>query len=266
MKRIINITTNEHPYSLELLPDLKHTLESYGFAVPDNFSADAELIICIGGDGSFLNTLHKHNFPKMQLVGINTGHLGFFQEIHPHEIEEFIHAYLRGDFFVQKIRPLQATVHDHDGASTLMGLNEIVIKSDKSRTVHLNISVNGNFIEKFSGDGLIVSTPSGSTAYNYSAGGSIVDPSLNLIQVTPLAPINTTAYRSFTSSIVLPEASVIEITPEDKFESSLLLVSDGIEFRRPEIQKISVSTSGTTVRLLRLRSYEFWSKVKEKFL
>ncbi|AHM56251.1 inorganic polyphosphate/ATP-NAD kinase PpnK [Peptoclostridium acidaminophilum DSM 3953] len=266
MKRIIYISTNEQPYSLELLPKLKHALESYGFVVPDDFDARAELIICIGGDGSFLNTLHKYNFPKIPLVGINTGHLGFFQEIHPNEIEEFIHAYLRGDFFIQKARPIQAVVHTSENTSSILGLNEIVIKSGMSRTVHLNISVNGNFIEKFSGDGLIVSTPSGSTAYNYSAGGSIVDPSLNLIQVTPLAPINTTAYRSFTSSIVLPEASVIEIISEDTFENSLLLVSDGIEFKRTEINKISVTTSDMTVRFLRLRNYEFWSKVKEKFL
>ena len=266
MKRLVNITANKHPFSQEIVPTIKNTLESFGLSVSERFSYDAELTICVGGDGSFLNTLHRHNFPQIPIVGINTGHLGFFQEVHPHEIEDFIESYMKGDYFIQNICPLDAYISTNSNLIKTMGINEIVIKSDKSRTVHLKICVNGNLIESFSGDGIIVSTPSGSTAYNYSAGGSIVDPSINLIQITPLSPINTTAYRSFTSSIILPENAVIDVYPEDKFENSMLIVSDGIEYKYPNIEKISLSTSQTCIKLLRLKDYEFWSKVTEKFL
>ena len=88
------------------------------------------------------------------------------------------------------------------------------IKGSDSYSIHLNISIGGSFIERFSGDGLLIATPAGSTAYNYSLGGSIVDPRLKILQVTPIAPMNTTAYRSFTSSILLPSDLSLGVVPD----------------------------------------------------
>ncbi|SHJ88885.1 NAD(+)/NADH kinase [Tepidibacter formicigenes] len=266
MNRIINITANEYTKSQNTAKLLKTRLESLGFKVPDEFSYDAELIICIGGDGSFLRTVHEYNFPKIPIIGINTGHLGFFQELHPFEINNFIDSYLSNDYYIQEINPIETSICTRNTCIESLAINEIVIKGDVSRTIHLNISVNNNFIERFSGDGIIVSTPMGSTAYNYSAGGSIVDPHLKLIQITPLAPINTNAYRSFTSSIILSHDSVVNVSPEYRFENSILIVNDGIEHKYNEITKISVKSSKFKVKLLRLKNYEFWSKVSEKFL
>ncbi len=266
MKRIINITTNEYSRSIKTGKILKEKLEAVGFEVPNEFSSNAELIICIGGDGSFLKTLHQYDFPEIPIVGINTGHLGFFQEIHPHEIDKFIHAYINDDYSIQEIHPLEASICTRKSCIETLGINEIVIKGDVSRTIHLNISVNNNFIERFSGDGVIISTPTGSTAYNYSVGGSLVDPSLKLIQITPLAPINTNAYRSFTSSIILPKDVIIKVTPEYRFENSILIVIDGVEHKYNEIIKVMLQSSQIKIQLLRLKDYEFWSKVSEKFL
>ncbi|OPJ56490.1 NAD(+)/NADH kinase [Alkalithermobacter paradoxus] len=266
MKRIINITNNDYKRSIQTAQMLKQKLECIGFYVPDVFSYDAELIICIGGDGSFLRTVREYNFPDIPIVGINTGHLGFFQDIQTHEIDEFIDLYMKEEYFIQEIRPIEAAICTRKSCIETIGINEIVIKGDKSRTVHLNISVDNNFIERFSGDGILISTPVGSTAYNYSAGGSIVDPRLKLIQITPLAPINTTAYRSFTSSIILSDDSIIKVAPEYRFENSILIVTDGIEYRFDEIVEIVVQTSKIGVKLLKLKNGEFWSKVSEKFL
>ena len=147
-----------------------------------------------------------------------------------------------------------------------MGLNEITIKADKSRSIHLNLSLDNNFVERFSGDGILVATPAGSTAYNYALGGSIVDPRLSLLQVTPISPMNTTAYRSFTSSVVVPPETSINIYPEYTFENSILVVVDGTEYHFDEISAITVSFAEKTVNLLRFESYDFWNKVKTKFL
>ena len=122
------------------------------------------------------------------------------------------------------------------------------------------------FAERFSGDGILVPTPAGSTAYNYSLGGSIVDPRLNLLQVTPLAPMNTTAYRSFTSSIILPPDLSIRINPEYSGEEGLLIVPDSMEHLHEGVEEIYLEFSSFIVKLLRFENYDFWSKVKSKFL
>ena len=134
-----------------------------------------------------------------------------------------------------------------------------------SPPVHLYICIDGVSIEKFSGDGILVATSAGSTAYNYSLGGSIVDPRLKLLQVTPIAPMNTTAYRSFTSSILLPADLTIGIVPEEE-ENKIFIMNDGIETGYSQVSEIHITASDKTVQLLRFKDYDFWDKIKTKFL
>lgn len=263
---IINIVTNENPVSKETSRVLRQKLEKNGFYIPNEFDYNAELIICIGGDGSFLRTLHQYDFPNIPIIGINTGHLGFFQELTPYQLDEFIFRYGKGDYVIQELYAVGANVQTKTNSTEVLGINEVVIKGAKSRAVHLNISLDDSFLERFSGDGILVASPTGSTAYNYSLGGSIVDPRLNLLQITPLAPMNTTAYRSFTSSVIVPPQITIKIYPEYTFENSVLIVTDGVEYRYNEIIEISLKMSNVKAQLLRLKDYDFWNKVKEKFL
>ena len=205
----------------------------------------------------------KLNIP---IIGINTGHLGFFPEISPNKIDNFIKLYKNNNFLIQDVSLIEATIYTNDCKSNMYAINEVVVKGDKSRTIHLKLNVNDKHIQNFSGDGMIISTPTGSTAYNYAAGGSIVDPGLNLMQLTPLYPINTNAYRCFTSSIIFSSESIIEIIPEYRFEDSVLIVIDGIEYRYNKMYDIKISVSDLKVKLLRMLDYEFWSRVSEKFL
>jgi len=229
--KIINVIHNSEKLSIDTAYTLKNKLISLGYTVRDSFDNKAELIICIGGDGTFLRALRTYDFPNIPIIGINTGHLGFFTEITPNEIDHFISKYMAKDYTIQEFTPIKASICTRIDCIDLIGINEIVIKGNKSSTIHLDIYVNKNLIQRFSGDGILISTSTGSTAYNYSAGGSIVDPSLNVLQITPLAPINTNAYRSFTSSIILPSDAVIKVNPEYCYENSLLVVSDGLEHR-----------------------------------
>jgi len=264
--KIINIVANDNALSLETKRVLKQRLEKNGFFVPKCFDKNAELIICVGGDGSFLRTIHLYDFPDIPVIGINTGHLGFFQEISPYQLDEFIFKYKKGDYQTQILKTVCAKITMKNEECDLFGINEIGIRGNKSRTIHLNISLDDSFLERFSGDGVLVATPAGSTAYNYALGGSIVDPRLDLLQITPLAPINTTAYRSFTSSVIVPPEITIRIYPEYTFENSILIISDGIEYRFSEITEISLSLSDKKAQLLRFQHYDFWNKVKSKFL
>ncbi|WP_129599658.1 NAD(+)/NADH kinase [Anaerophilus nitritogenes] len=264
--RIINIVSNDKPISQETSRVLKQKLEKNGFFVPQEFDQKADLIICVGGDGSFIRTIHQNNFPDIPVIGVNTGHLGFFQELSPYQLDEFIFRYEKGDYITQELTPVEALVCTKKHCVEIIGINEITIKGDKSRTIHLNISLDDSFLEKFSGDGVLVATPTGSTAYNYSLGGSIVDPRLSLLQITPISPISTTAYRSFTSSIIVPKDSTIKVYPEYTFENSILIVTDGMEHKYYEIEEIHLRMSEMKAKILRLKDYDFWTKVKEKFL
>lgn len=265
-KPIINIFENDSSVSRETRRIFKQKLEKAGYQVCDEFRPDAELIVCIGGDGQLLRTLHQLDFPTVPFVGVNTGHLGFFQELHPDQLDEFIFLYNQGRCTVQNLKTVKATIESGSETFCQKGLNEIVITGDSSQLTHLNMSIDDSFIEKFSGDGLLISSPAGSTAYNYALRGSIVDPRLDLLQVTPMAPQNTTAYRSFTSSILLPHDCSVTIYPENKEGKGINVVADSTHCRYERIDRITVELSCETVQLLRLEDYDFWRKVKSKLL
>ncbi|MEA4922640.1 MAG: NAD(+)/NADH kinase [Eubacteriaceae bacterium] len=245
---------------------LRAKLEGSGFCVRDGYIRQAELLIVIGGDGTLLQAIHKYDFPDVPIIGINTGHLGFFQEIHPNDLDEFIFNYKNEKYSLQNLSTVQAIVTVDGKEIVHKGLNEIIIKGNHSYSTHLNISIGGSFIEKFSGDGILIATPSGSTAYNYSLGGSIVDPRIDLLQVTPIAPMNTTAYRSFTSSLLLPSDMKMGITPEYTKSDETYILSDGSETGYRDVEQIIVEYSDTIVKLMRFENYDFWNKVKTKFI
>lgn len=264
--KYISLSYNNLEKSIKTKEKLKIELEKENFVVFEQIKNEADLIISIGGDGTFLKTAHEINFKNIPLIGLNTGHLGFFTEFEESEIDTLIEFIKSSEFFVQEINLIKANIYSNNQKTTIDAINEIVIKNIASRTVHLDISVDKRKIQSFSGDAILVSTPMGSTAYNYSAGGSIVDPRLDIIQLTPIAPMNTTAYRSFTSSIILPSKSMIDIVPEHRFEKSILVVSDGIEYNFDEIEKIDISKSQVKIKLLRMKNYDFFERACEKFL
>ena len=271
-QRIISIIDYGRGESGRICGLLEEKLRSADFSTVRDIVRDVELIIVIGGDGSFLRTLERFDFPSVPFVGVNTGHLGFFQELNEDDLDEFIERYLQGRFGQQVYRTVFGSVEYAGGRLTLHGLNELVIKSGDSRLAHFDIYIGDNFVEMFSGDGIVISTPAGSTAYNYALGGSIVDPRLELLQLTPIAPVHTTAYRSFTSGIVLPPGLPVQVLPvADDLDGhgaghETLVAIDGNETRFSDVRRIEAGLSEQCVTLLRFKDYEFWNTVKEKLL
>ena len=267
MSKNICIYSNESETSKKTEKKLRQKLDKSGYLVLNHYDKNADLLVCIGGDGTFLEAIHRFDFPTMPIIGINTGHLGFFQEIMPSMLDDFIFNYSQGKYALQPLSTVKVTVRTKDGIHEHVGLNEVLVTGDSTRSIHLNISIGGSFIERFSGDGILIATPAGSTAYNYSLGGSIVDPRLKILQVTPIAPMNTTAYRSFTSSILLPSDLSLGIVPDHADDPRrLCIVYDGVSIEYTDIEDIEVSFSDIVVNLLRFENYDFWTKVKSKFL
>lgn len=263
--RIVSVFSNMTERSIETKAWLIEKFARAGFTVKDEFHPDSELIVCIGGDGAFIQALHECDFPEIPFLGINTGHLGFFQEYLPENVDLCIENYLKGSYRIQPLTTVGAEISHSGGRHTLRALNEVVIRTTNFYTVHLSISIGGSFIEKFSGDGICVASPAGSTAYNYSLGGAIVDPRLKVLQVTPIAPMNTTAYRSFTSSILLPPDLYLGVVPEERYEE-IKVITDSIENKFEKVKEVKIKLSDKVVNLVRFESYDFWDKVKTKFL
>ena len=267
-KKKVFIYSNTTEKSRIIEHDLRNKLVKSGLRVYEEFDPkETELILCVGGDGTLLRLMQELDFPSTPVIGINTGHLGFFQEVLPDKIDDMIYQYNQGHYTLQPFSTVTGTVKTADGVFSHTGLNEIAVKGSPTYPVHLNISINDSFIERFSGDGLCVSTPAGSTAYNYSLGGSIVDPRLNLLQVAPIAPINSNAYRSFTSSILLPETDTLSIQPILEYDDDrLTVVYDGGLTEYTGVTEIKVRLSDRKVHMVRFKGQHFWDKCKSKFL
>ena len=250
--------------------NLKATLttgfEAEEFDVQYDSVSGSELVVIIGGDGTFLRTLARFDFPDIPFVGINTGHLGFFQELDVADADDLVFRYMQGDFTEQRYDTVEGEIEYQDGITKVRGLNEVVVRGEGSSLCHLDIYIGDRMIEEFSGDGIVVSTPAGSTAYNYSLGGAILDPSLDILQLTPIAPVNSTAYRSFTSSIVLPPSLPIEVYPDADAATGVYISVDGVETHVSGIRRVGISLSDRPVTLLRFKNYEFWNTVKKKLL
>ena len=262
----ICVISNQLRRSIEASKYLLQQLEKAKITATNYLTDRTNLIISIGGDGSFLRVMHELDYPEIPILSINTGHLGFFSEINPDGIDALIQRISIDQYFIEEMAPLKIEITTDDNHTVLRAINEVVIKSNQVKAIHLNIKVNGQLIQRFSGDGIMVSTSAGSTAYNYSSGGSIVDPRIDVLQLTPMAPINTNSYRCFTSSVIFPPDACIQITPEQDPEGYVLISGDGIDFPQQYFNCIRISLDNQKIKMLRLKQHDFWNKVVKKFL
>ena len=144
----------------------------------DNFEKDIDMAISIGGDGTLLRTARFYSDFSIPVFGINIGHLGFLAQVQPEQIEEAVSKIEHSQFRIEERYMLEAAVCQ----KTMYALNDIVIKGCTfSRTARFKVFINDKFVCEYLADGIIISTPTGSTAYNLSAGGPIVEPSARMM-------------------------------------------------------------------------------------
>ncbi|MDO5755707.1 MAG: NAD(+)/NADH kinase [Tissierellia bacterium] len=267
MNQIINIFYNKNKKSQSIREEVQEKLESRGFTISYDNHPDGILNLCIGGDGAFLRAVHDSNFSPIPFVGINTGHLGFYQEILIPHIDRFIDDFIHQNYHVESLFTLQAQgiIHGSNQSYRHRALNEFVIKNSDNSIIYIDVYVDDNHLETFAGDALLVSTPAGSTAYNFSAGGSILYQQLEGYQLTPLAPINSKAYRSLLNSLVIPKHAVLKMDVRLRGDHNFLLIADGITHEYPKA-KISFTISETRVKKLVFNENWYWLNIKDKFL
>lgn len=188
---------------------LERSLEE--MAEPIALSEEVDCVIVLGGDGSILRT-QRALYPKIvPLVGVNLGNLGFLTQTEPKNLNRFLHCLLEDEVVCEHRMMLKGTMY-HEGVQVYedIALNDIVVgRSGLSRIIRMRAEINGELLNVYDADGIVVATPTGSTAYNLSAGGPVVCPKTNLMVVTPISPHSLSA-----RSVILSENDVIRITIE----------------------------------------------------
>lgn len=253
---------NDNDKSREVADIVNSKLCEAGFK---SVKKDYDLAIAIGGDGSFLRMVKATNFNSNVLyIGINAGTLGFAQEVSIEEIDKFVDELKNNNFKVDNIGVQETKVITDDSDSYFFSLNEIVIRQKELNTVVLDVKIDDVFLETAVGDGLLISTSFGSTAYNLSFGGSIVYNTFHTLQITPIAPLNNKSYRSLLNSVILPENKVISLLPQRNRD--LLITIDGENKYYENVIKVETVVDKKRINCLRRKGYNFVEKINEKFL
>ena len=263
MIKNIKLFVNHNDESIKTAKLIKEKLLENGYIVNDK---KYELAIAVGGDGSFLRMVKSNNFNSdIYYVGINSGTLGFLQEVKVDEIDKFILELKNGLYKVEEIGIQETIINHQDSSSKFYSLNEIVIRDKNLKVAKLNISINEDLLERFLGDGVLIASSSGSTAHNLSYGGSIVFNTFTSLQLTPMGPINSKVYRSLINSVIIPDKMEIKIKPEEDHKD-LLVTIDGENKFYDNVNDITTKIDDKKIKCLRLSHYNFPQKINEKLL
>ncbi len=192
-------------------------------------SEEADLVIVLGGDGTILHVVHGMGENLRPLAAINIGSLGFLTSATSEDLDDFVRVIAEGAYHVSKRSVLQVEATGENGEPvSLYGVNEAALnRCDATGIISLEARIDGEFFSNYSGDGLIIATPTGSTAYSFSAGGAIVEPEAKVFLLTPICP-HALANRS----MVVPDRSVVEVSALDQEEDDVVLSVDGQYIRR----------------------------------
>ena len=225
----------------------------------DDFQADA--VISIGGDGTFLRTATRVGNKAIPMVGINTGRLGFLADITCSHVDEAIRLIHAGQYSLERRNLLQISMDGLPQGHTPYALNDIaILKHDISSMISIATKVGGTPMIHYQADGLVVATPTGSTAYSLSVGGPIIAPGTNVICLTPVAPHSLTM-----RPLVLSADQTIRLDVESRSHSFLVSI-DGNSFSCPEHTAIEISRAPFQINVIKPHGGDFFSTLREKML
>jgi NAD+ kinase len=226
-------------------------------ARPVDENGAVELVVAIGGDGTVLEAARVAVGLGVPVVGVNLGTIGFLAEAEPDELEETVAALAEGRYRLEDRNTIEVTLPD---GTKGLGINDIVVeKINSQRLVVLDVEVDGERFQRHRADGLVVATSTGSTAYSFSAGGPLMDPRVDGILVTPVAP-----HSLFNRTLVIPADSVVTITVAD--DRPVRVSADGRELgSMKEGDRATVGPGPMPAQFIRMRGEGFPGRITRKF-
>ncbi|CDZ24175.1 ATP-NAD/AcoX kinase [[Clostridium] cellulosi] len=220
----------------------------------------ADIVLALGGDGTILHAAKEAALSGVPVLGVNIGHLGFMAGLEVDELEE-LKRLLNDDFITDDRMMLEITFENRPGVK-YYALNDVVIsKGALSRIIDISISCNGRPVSGYRADGVIVSTPTGSTAYSLSAGGPIIDPVLECIEVTPICP-----HSLLSRTVLFTPQTVIGLQVKKLVDKDAYLTIDGHDsVKLEEYEKVNISKANQKAKLIRLKDISFYEVLNNKF-
>lgn len=227
----------------------------------EKFQNEADLIVVLGGDGTMISTARLTGDKEVPVLGINYGSLGYLTEFRIEEMFPALGKILEGDYQIDRRVMLDAE-HLRDGDKIASGrvLNDVVInKAALARIIEIEVELNNLFVNSFRADGLIVSTPTGSTAYNLSAGGPILFPSMNAVVLTPICPFTLT-----NRPIVVSDNDEIIIKLKNEIEGVVLTLDGQIGHQIKANDRVLIRKSATTFNLVQPPNRNYFDVLRNK--
>lgn len=249
----------DRPYYVFLTKVLHLDIDVTDVFDGDDFTAD--FAVSMGGDGTLLRTASRIGAKNIPIIGVNVGRLGFLADVNPAELEFAVSAIYAGDYKVDAHSVLRIDVDGKELNTVPFAINDVaLLKRDTASMISVRASVDGEYLMTYQADGLIVTTPMGSTAYSLSNGGPIIAPGAGILCLTPVAPHSLNV-----RPIVVTDDSVITLDVESRSHTFLVAV-DGRSVSLPEGTLITISKAQHTVKVVRYSGRSYFSTLREKMM
>lgn len=249
--------------NIVLSQELRHDAFNREFSSVEDYVAHTEesidFALSVGGDGTFLTTASLVGHLDIPILGINCGHLGYLAEVQTDNIDAVLDQLITNNYTIEQRRMLEVTCQQGGKIVSPYALNEVaILKSGLSSMITMDVSLNGEFLHKYKADGLLVATPTGSTAYNLSVGGPLLEPHVNAIILTPVA-----THSLNIRPLVVLDDSKIDVKISSRNGNYLLSVDGRSQVLNQDIQ-LHIERSQRTIKLVRINGQTFMQSLKEK--
>lgn len=242
-----------------LKDDMQLNITVDGLFEGDNFTAD--LVISMGGDGTFLKAASRVGDKNIPILGINTGRLGFLADVLPQDMAETIEDIFSNNFTIEERTVLELFCNDHKLSISPYALNEIaILKRDSSSMISIRTSINDKYLTTYQADGLIIATPTGSTAYSLSVGGPIIVPQSRTIALTPVAPHSLNV-----RPIVICDDWEITLDVESRSHNFLVAI-DGRSVTCREHSKLTIRKAPYCIKVVKRINHDFFETLHNKLM
>ena len=222
---------------------------------------DADFVISMGGDGTFLKAASRVGHKDIPILGVNMGRLGFLADISPDDIEHCIDALAQDDFAIESRALIQVEADGNPLGDFSYALNDVaILKRDTASMISIRANINGQYLNTYQADGLVVSTPTGSTAYSLSNGGPIIVPGTKVFSMTAVAPHSLNV-----RPIVIPDSAVVELDVESRSHNFLVAI-DGRSEKCKEGTKITLRRAPYDVKVVKRSDHRYFNTLREKMM
>ena len=236
------------------------SLSGLSVSPPDQIAAQADFILSFGGDGTFLRTAHLIAPRETPIIGVNMGGFGYLAEVSIDQLRQRVEELLTGRYALQDRMMLEARVYEAAQTSSFLALNDVVLeKGGYPRLIRLETSIDGEYLNTFHADGLIVSTPTGSTGYSLSTGGPIVEPDVAAFIINPISP-----HMLANRPLVVDggrRVGVIPVSPAGEYQITV----DGQRVMRPKSgTRVEIGAAKCKTRLVHFEAHSFRALLRNK--